>query len=181
MSSSLVSPYPLRLWLQNRLLNRFGFYPCLTNIRPRSGLGSHINICCCDYSTTRYSMYPSQPEYGVHDTWTFHRVNLQLNVSCFTALNMMLHAVVITCCFLASCRYITVCSGLIVIDLFLIFDDCFFFTILLICFIFTVGLIVFVFVVVVMLWFCRFLSHSIIVTTFLFCCRCFNFFHAFLF
>lgn len=110
MSSSLVSPYPLRLWLQNRLLNRFGFYPCLTNIRPRSGLGSHINICCCDYSTTRYSMYPSQPEYGVHDTWTFHRVNLQVNLSCFTALNMMLHAVVITCCFLASCRYITVCS-----------------------------------------------------------------------
>lgn len=127
MSSSLVSPYPLRLWLQNRLLNRFGFYPCLTNIRPRSGLGSHINICCCDYSTTRYSMYPSQPEYGVHDTWTFHRVNLQVNVSCFTTLKMMLHAVVIACCFLASCSYITVCSGLNVIDLFLIFDDCFFY------------------------------------------------------
>lgn len=123
----IVSPYPLRLWLQNRLLNRFGFYPCLTNIRPRSGLGSHINICCCDYSTTRYSMYPSQPEYGVHDTWTFHRVNLQVNVSCFTALKMMLHAVVIACCLLASCSYITVCSSLIVIDLFLIFDDWFFF------------------------------------------------------
>lgn len=127
MSSSLVSPYPLRLWLQNRLLNRFGFYPCLTNIRPRSGLGSHINICCCDYSTTRDFMYPSQPEYGVHDTWTFHRVNLQVNVSCFTALKMMLHAVVIACWLLASCSYITVCSGLNVIDLFLIFDDCFFY------------------------------------------------------
>lgn len=126
MSSSLVSPYPLRLWLQNRLLNRFGFYPCLTNIRPRSGLGSHINICCCDYSTTRYSMYPSQPEYGVHDTWTFHRVNLQVNVSCFTALNMMLHAVVIACCLLASCSYITVPVWLSLI-LFLIFDDWFFF------------------------------------------------------
>lgn len=40
----IVSPYPLRLWLQNRLLNRFGFYPIVTNIRPWSGLGSHINM-----------------------------------------------------------------------------------------------------------------------------------------
>lgn len=55
----------------------------------------------------------------------------------------------------------------------------FFFTILLICFTFIVGLF-FVFVVVVMSWFCRFLSHSIIVTTFLFCCRCFNIFSRFL-
>lgn len=53
------------------------------------------------------------------------------------------------------------------------------FTILLICFTFIVGLF-FVFVVVVMLWFCRFLSHSIILTTFLFCCRCFNIFSRFL-
>lgn len=53
------------------------------------------------------------------------------------------------------------------------------FTILLICFTFIVGLF-FVFVVVVMSWFCRFLSHSIIVTTFLFCCRCFNIFSRFL-
>lgn len=55
----------------------------------------------------------------------------------------------------------------------------FFFTILLICFTLIVGLF-FVFVVVVMSWFCRFLSHSIIVTTFLFCCRCFNIFSRFL-
>lgn len=55
----------------------------------------------------------------------------------------------------------------------------FFFTILLIFFTFIVGLF-FVFVVVVMSWFCRFLSHSIIVTTFLFCCRCFNIFSRFL-
>lgn len=53
------------------------------------------------------------------------------------------------------------------------------FTILLICFTFIVGLF-FVFVVVVMSWFCRFLSHSIILTTFLFCCRCFNIFSRFL-
>lgn len=106
-------------------------------------------------------------------------MNLQVNVSCFTTLKMMLHAVVIVCCFLASCSYITVCSGLNVIDLFLIFDDCFFFTILLIFFTFIVGLF-FVFVVVVMSWFCRFLSHSIILTTFLFCCRCFNIFSRFL-
>lgn len=51
------------------------------------------------------------------------------------------------------------------------------FTILLICFTFIVGLF---FVFVVMSWFCRFLSHSIIVTTFLFCCRCFNIFSRFL-
>lgn len=53
------------------------------------------------------------------------------------------------------------------------------FTILLICFTLIVGLF-FVFVVVVMSWFCRFLSHSIILTTFLFCCRCFNIFSRFL-
>lgn len=124
-------------------------------------------------------MYPSQPEYGVHDTWTFRRVNLQVNVSCFTALKMMLHAVVIACCLLASCRYITVCSSLIVIDLFLIFDDWFFFYYTLDLFYFNCW-VVFCFCFVVMLWFCRFLSHSIIVTTFLFCCRCFNIFSRFL-
>lgn len=39
--------------------------------------------------------------------------------------------------------------------------------------------VVFVVVVDVMLWFCGLLCHSIAVTTFLFCCRCFNIFFRF--
>lgn len=42
------------------------------------------------------------------------------------------------------------------------------------------GCFLFLLLLHVMSWFCRFLSHSIIVTTFLFCCRCFNIFSRFL-
>lgn len=76
----IVSPYPPRLWLQNRLLNRFGFYPCLTNIRPRSGLGSHVNICCCDYSTTRDFYVPVSA--GIWGAWYMDHSSCELTSKC---------------------------------------------------------------------------------------------------